>query len=121
VDATSSKTLSAASRTSAASPPVTILSGVAPSAFHFANAHRLYIYDAFAVSAAERKNDASDGVYRMCPVTTGPRVGDLICQQRESEFADASDEAVREHIRAELEGSVQARSVRRSRGRRACR
>ena len=89
-------------------------SGVAPSAFHFANAHRVYIYDAFAVSAAERKNDASDGVYRACPLTTRPRVGDLICQQRESELADASDEAVRERIRAELEGSVQARSVRRS-------
>jgi hypothetical protein len=89
-------------------------SGVAPSAFHFANAHRVYIYDAFAVSAAERKNDASDGVYRACPLTTRPRVGDLICQQRESELADASDEAVRERIRAELEGNVQARSVRRS-------
>jgi Uncharacterized protein conserved in bacteria (DUF2272) len=89
-------------------------SGAAPNAFHFANAHRVYIYDAFGVSAAEQKNDASDGIYRACPLTTRPRAGDLICQQRESELADASDEAVRERIRAELDGSVQARSVRRT-------
>jgi len=89
-------------------------SGVAPNAFHFANAHRVYIYDAFAVSAAELKNEASDGIYRACPLTTRPRAGDLICQQRESELVDASDEAVRERIRAELDGSVQARSVRRT-------
>ena len=89
-------------------------SGVAPNAFQFANAHRVYIYDAFAVSAAELKNDASDGIYRACPLTTRPRAGDLICQQRESELADASDEAVRERIRAELDGSAQARSVRRT-------
>jgi hypothetical protein len=38
----------------------------------------------------------------------------LICQQRESELADASDEAVRERIRTELDGSIQARSVRRT-------
>src|SRR6202011_1655379 len=43
-----------------------------------------------------------------------PRAGDLICQQRESALADASDEAVRERIRAELEDSAQARSVRRT-------
>ena len=89
-------------------------SGVAPNAFHFANAHRVYIYDAFAVSAAELKNDASDGIYRACPLTTRPRAGDLICQQRESELADANDEAVRERIRAELDGDAQARSVRRT-------
>ena len=89
-------------------------SGVAPNAFQFANAHRVYIYDAFAVSAAELKNDASDGIYRACPLTTRPRAGDSICQQRESELADASDEAVRERIRAELDGSAQARSVRRT-------
>ena len=57
-------------------------SGVAPNAFQFANAHRVYIYDAFAVSAAEQKNDASDAIYRACPLTTRPRAGDLICQQR---------------------------------------
>jgi len=89
-------------------------SGVAPNGFQFANAHRVYIYDAFAVSAAELKNDASDGIYRACPLTTRPRAGDLICQQRESELADASDEAVRGRVRAELDGSVQARSVRRT-------
>jgi hypothetical protein len=89
-------------------------SGVAPNAFQFANAHRVYIYDAFAVSAAELKNDASDGIYRACPLTTRPRAGDLICQQRESALADASDEAVRERILAELGGSAQARSVRRT-------
>jgi len=89
-------------------------SGVASNAFHFANAHRVYIYDAFAVSAAELKNDSSDGIYRACPFTTRPRAGDLICQQRQPELADASDEAVRERIRAELDGSVQARSVRRT-------
>jgi uncharacterized protein DUF2272 len=89
-------------------------SGVAPNAFQFANAHRVYIYDAFAVSAAELKNDASDGIYRACPLTTRPRAGDLICQQRESALADEGDEAVRERIRAELDGSAQARSVRRT-------
>jgi hypothetical protein len=89
-------------------------SGVAPNAFQFANAHRVYIYDAFAVSAAELKNEPRDGIYRACPLTTRPRVGDLMCQQREPELADASDEAVRERIRAELDGSVQARSVRRT-------
>jgi Uncharacterized protein conserved in bacteria (DUF2272) len=89
-------------------------SGVAPNAFHYANAHRVYIYDAFAVSAAEQKSDASDGIYRACPLTTRPRVGDLICQQRESELANASDEAVRERIRAELDGSAKGRSVRRT-------
>ncbi|MGA2126642.1 MAG: DUF2272 domain-containing protein [Xanthobacteraceae bacterium] len=89
-------------------------SGVAPNAFQFANAHRAYIYDAFAVSAAEPKKDAGDGIYRACPLTTRPRAGDLICQQRETLLADATDEAVRERIRAELDGSVQARSVRRT-------
>jgi hypothetical protein len=89
-------------------------SGVAPNAFQFANAHRAYIYDAFAVSAAELKNDASDDIYRACPLTTRPRAGDLICEQRESALAGASDEAVRERVRAELDGSVQARSVRRT-------
>ena len=89
-------------------------SGVAPNAFQFANAHRVYIYDAFAVSAAEQKSDASDGIYRACPLTTRPRAGDLICQQRESALADSSDKAVRERIRAELDGSVQTRSVRRT-------
>ena len=90
-------------------------SGVAANAFRFANAHRVYIYDAFATSAAELTNEASDRVYRACPLTTTrPRVGDVICQQREPTLADASDEAVRERIRAELDGGTDERSVRRT-------
>ena len=55
-------------------------SGVAANAFRFANAHRVYIYDAFAASAAELTNEAGDRLYRACPVfTTRPRAGDLIC------------------------------------------
>lgn len=88
-------------------------SGVAEHAFQFANAHRAYIYDAFATSAAELTNEAGDQLYRACPVTTTRlRAGDLICNQREPALADASDEAVRERIRAELSGSAEARSVR---------
>jgi hypothetical protein len=41
-------------------------------------------------------------------------VGDLICNQREPAFADASAEAVRERIRADLSGGTAARSVRRT-------
>ncbi len=90
-------------------------SGVAANAFQFSNAHRAYIYDAFAASAAELTNEAGDRLYRACPLTTTrPRAGDLICQQREPALADASDEAVRERIRAELGGSTDARSVRRT-------
>jgi hypothetical protein len=90
-------------------------SGVAASAFLFANAHRIYIYDAFATSAAEMTNGARDRLYRACPVTTTkPRVGDLICQQREPALADASAGEVRERIRAELESGGPARSVRRT-------
>jgi hypothetical protein len=89
-------------------------SGVAPNAFRFANAHRVYIYGAFATSAAELKNETSDGIYRACPLTTKPRMGDLICEQREATLADASDEAVRERIQAELDGSADARTVRRT-------
>jgi Uncharacterized protein conserved in bacteria (DUF2272) len=88
--------------------------GVAPNAFQFANAHRAYIYDAFAVNGAELKNEARDGIYRACPLATRPRAGDLICQHRQSELADVSEEAVRERIRAELDGDVQARSIRRT-------
>ena len=90
-------------------------SGVAANAFQFSNAHRAYIYDAFAASAAELTHTAGDRLYRACPVsTTRPRAGDLICHQREPALADASDEAVRERIRAELAGSTDARSVRRT-------
>jgi hypothetical protein len=89
-------------------------SGVPANAFQFANAHRAYIYDAFAASAAERTNEAGDRAYRACPLTTRPRAGDLICQQREPALADLSDEAVRERIRAELDGKSGERSIRRT-------
>jgi hypothetical protein len=87
-------------------------SGVAADAFRFAGAHRVYIYDAFAASVAELTKTAGGRLYRACPlVTTRPRVGDLICQQREPALADASDEAVRERIRGELDGSADARTI----------
>jgi Uncharacterized protein conserved in bacteria (DUF2272) len=77
--------------------------GVAPAAFQFSNAHRAYIYDAFAASAAEANDTAGERLYRACPLaTTIPRVGDLVCFQRERTLADASEEAVRERIRAEV-------------------
>jgi len=89
--------------------------GVAADAFLFSNAHRTYIYDAIATSAAELTHAAGNRIYRACPVTsTRPRVGDLICHQREPALADASEEAVRERIRAELVGNPDARSVRRT-------
>ena len=87
----------------------------AANAFQFANAHRAYIYDAFAASAAEPANEAGERLYRACPLAaTKPRAGDMVCQQREPSLADASDEAVRERIRAELAGGADARSVRRT-------
>ena len=90
-------------------------SGVAENAFRFSNAHRAYIYDAFATSAAERAKQPDERVYRACPLTaTRPRAGDLICQQREPTLSGASDGAVRERIRAELDGGAGTRSVRRT-------
>ena len=87
--------------------------GVAASGFQFANAHRVYIYDAFATSAAEVEHRKSDRIYRACPLaTTKPRVGDMICLQREPALADAGAAAVRERIRAEL--GTNARSVQRT-------
>ena len=56
----------------------------------------------------------NDRIYRACPVGTRPRTGDLICHQRETALADASDEAVRERIRMELASGADARSVRRT-------
>jgi hypothetical protein len=89
--------------------------GVAESAFQFANAHRVFIYDAFATSAAELSDKAGARLYRACPVaTTKPRVGDLICFQREPALSEASDEAVRERIRTELAGGAEAHTVRRT-------
>jgi hypothetical protein len=88
--------------------------GVAPKAFRFANAHRAYIYEAFATSAAELNKAASDSIYRACPLATRPRIGDLLCQQREPALAEASDSAVRERIRQELAEGGGTRSVRRT-------
>jgi len=89
-------------------------SGVGTNAFHFSNAHRTYIYDAFATSAAEVAGKPDERIYRACPLATRPRVGDMICSQREAALAEASDEAARERVRSELDGSPDARSVRRS-------
>lgn len=90
-------------------------SGVAADAFHFANAHRVYIYDAFTTSAAELTNAGGNQLYRACPLaTTKPRIGDLICFQREAALADANEDAVRERIRAELAGNTGARSIQRT-------
>jgi hypothetical protein len=87
--------------------------GVTADKFQFANAHRVYIYDAVATSAAELALQSDAHIYRACPLgTTKPRVGDLICDQREPALADASDAAVRERIWSELSGSVSARTVR---------
>jgi hypothetical protein len=89
--------------------------GVGVTAFKFGNAHRAYIYDAFAASAAEPTHEAGDRLYRACPLTaTKPRPGDLVCQQREPSLADASEETVRERIRSELGGSAAARTIRRT-------
>jgi hypothetical protein len=94
--------------------------GVATDKFRFANAHSLYIYDAFAASLAEPSGEPGDRLYRACPLTaTRPRAGDLICNQREPAFADASEEAVRERIRADLAGITSGsgsvvRSIRRT-------
>jgi hypothetical protein len=89
-------------------------SGTSGNGFHFANAHRAYIYDAFATSAAEVAGKSDGHIYRACPLATRPRIGDLICAQREPALADASEEAVRERVRSELDGSPDARSIRRS-------
>jgi hypothetical protein len=79
--------------------------GAGPDSFKFANAHRIYIYDAFAASQAEQTNEAGDRIYRACPLTTTkPRAGDMVCQQREPSLVDASEESVREKIRADLAG-----------------
>ncbi|HEY2757619.1 MAG TPA: DUF2272 domain-containing protein [Pseudolabrys sp.] len=92
---------------------VTKQAGAPESGFQFANAHRVYIYDAVATSAAELAHEPDARIYRACPLgTTKPRVGDLICDQREPALADTSDAAVRERIRAELAGSASARTVR---------
>jgi hypothetical protein len=89
-------------------------SGVSANAFHFSNAHRDYIYDAFATSVAElTSHTGGERIYRACPLTaTKPRPGDLICDQHAPALADASAAAVRERIRTELAGGTAARSIR---------
>src|SRR5262249_18502808 len=60
-------------------------------------------------------NRTDDRVYRACPLTsTKPRVGDLICNQREPTLADASEAAVRERVRGELSSGGAERSIRRT-------
>ena len=87
--------------------------GVSADAFQFANAHRVYIYDAFATSAGELTGKPDGRIYRACPVfATTPREGDLICFQRETSLAETSEEAVRERIRAELTIATKAPTVR---------
>jgi hypothetical protein len=88
--------------------------GVPPGAFQFSNAHRTYIYDAFAASVAEPAKEAGERLYRACPINTKPRLGDLICQQREPSLSDTSDEVVRERVRSEVSGSLDARTIRRT-------
>ena len=84
-------------------------------AFEFANAHRAFIYDAFAVSAAENDGKDSPRLYRACPVfSTRPRAGDLICFQREAALANESDGSVRETIRGEVAEKSTAHAVRRT-------
>jgi hypothetical protein len=86
---------------------------VRPDAFQFSNAHRAYIYDAFATSAAEVAGKPDGRLYRACPLgTTKPRVGDILCNQREPDLVDASDVAVRERIRGELGAGPDTRTVR---------
>jgi hypothetical protein len=89
-------------------------SGVPANAFRFSNAHRAYIYDAFAANSAELTSTAGDQLYRACPLTTKPRAGDVICAHRESALAGLSDRAVRERIGAEIAGDGGTRSLRRA-------
>jgi len=80
--------------------------GAGANAFKFANAHRIYIYDAFATSKAELANEGGDRIYRACPLaTTKPRAGDMVCQQREPSLVDASEDSVMERIRSDLAGN----------------
>jgi hypothetical protein len=89
--------------------------GVGPNAFQFSNAHRSYIYDAFAATAAEQAGqDAGEKAFRACPLATKPRVGDILCQHRESKYNDLSDEAARELARKELAGPADGRTIRRT-------
>jgi Uncharacterized protein conserved in bacteria (DUF2272) len=88
--------------------------GVQAEAFAFSNAHRAYIYEAFAASVAEQNKEDAKQSYRACPMTTRARPGDIVCQQRQSSLADMSEAAVRELIRTELAGPPDVRTVRRT-------
>jgi hypothetical protein len=90
-------------------------SGATPDGFRFANAHSAYIYDAFATSIAEVANEATDRLYRACPITTTrPRPGDVICNQREPALAAAGEEVARERIRADIVSGATTRAIRRT-------
>jgi Uncharacterized protein conserved in bacteria (DUF2272) len=89
--------------------------GATADQFLFSNAHRVYIYDAFATSSAELTGKAGKRLYRACPpAATRPRAGDLICFQREPALESASGREVRERVRAELAGGKDTRTVRRT-------
>ncbi len=91
-------------------------SGVAENTFRYSNAHRAYIYDAFTASVEEAdKQTGTPHLNRACPVaTTKPRIGDILCEQREPTLAAMSDKDVRERIRQEIETKSETRSVRRA-------
>jgi hypothetical protein len=90
-------------------------SGVAANAFQFSNAHRAYIYDAFTADVEEASKQTGTHLHRACPVaTTKPRIGDLICEQREPSLKEISDKDVREKIRLEIENKSETRSLRRA-------
>jgi len=88
--------------------------GATAKRFRFSNAHRDYIYDAFATSAAEvNGQNPGDRLYRACPLTeTKPRAGDLICAQDEAALADFSAAAVRDRILTEINDGSAKRTVR---------
>jgi Uncharacterized protein conserved in bacteria (DUF2272) len=90
--------------------------GATEKQFTFSNAHRAYIYDAFATSTAEVDgHDAGDRLYRACPLTaTRPRPGDLICGEYQRGLAGTPAGALRERIRSELAAAPAARTVRRT-------
>jgi hypothetical protein len=87
--------------------------GVNADAFKFSNAHRFYIYAAFATSIADVKSVTDGPLYRACPVySTRPRVGDVLCHQRERTLVEATDLVVRDRIVSEIEAAGDVQSVR---------
>jgi hypothetical protein len=90
-------------------------SGIPADGFRLSNAHRAYIYDAFATSKAEFAKQPDSRAYRACPLSsTKPHVGDLLCQQREPSLANENEAMVRDRIRAELDSGGDTRSIRRT-------